>query len=838
MGLFRTVIASSILALFYALPTSVAALPDIVFITQPPYPNDFATVNATFGSHRASLDSVPRGGDLYLRYSEGTLKNLTAAAGYGRSGFQGAQGIAVRDPAVHWSGSKIIFSMVIGSPVSQYQVESYRWQLYEVSKLGAAETPQITKLANQPTSYNNVMPVYGTDDRIIFVSDRPQGGQAHTYPQRDEYESTATNSGLWSLNPTNGDLIHLDHAPSGDFSPTIDSFGRVIFTRWDHLQRDQQNRCSNQGFGAFNYASEQANAAALDSDLEVYPEQRAQCDATRSDNIENHSFNHFLPWQMNEDGTDMETINHIGRHELASYIPKTFRGDANIEEFYGQYTRVNKQSVANFFQLQEDPTTPGTYVGISAAEFGTHASGQIVKMSAPPSKPADQIAVIAVTHPDTSGPDSTPSVGHSGFSRDPAFLSDGSLIASHTLTTVEDSNVGSSTAPVSKYNFRIKSFVASGQYNIPDAPITSGISKTISFWSPDVLVSYNNVTMWELQPREIRIRTTPARLHASLPAPEGAVFQQQGVDVADLRAYLNENNLALIISRNVTSRDNLDHQQPLNLQVEGSTTKTIKNDGKLYSVAHLQIFEGDLIRGYGGLSNPQAGRRVIAQPLHSVSQNPENPGAPTGSVKIAADGSLAAFVPARRALTYQLTNSAGQGVVRERLWLTFQPGEIRVCGSCHGVNSIDQKGADAPTNQPEALRQLLDYWKGIPRQDPVMSLELAPLPKNKSTALIGGSKLSVIIKGGNSRAAQRAVVLSLSLGKQNCGTIAEFTTDADGDYQLRSKKLPLLSKKAQLSFSIATSGAELDKKSIVLSAVRGGKVRSTGVCGAIKKAFR
>ena len=57
--------------------------------------------------------------------------------------------------------------------------------------------------------------------------------------------------------------------------------------------------------------------------------------------------------------------------------------------------------------------------------------------------------------------------------------------------------------------------------------------------------------MWELQPREIRQRVIPTRLHASLPAPEGAVFQQQGVDVADLRAYLNENNLALIISRNV-----------------------------------------------------------------------------------------------------------------------------------------------------------------------------------------------------------------------------------------------------------------------------------------------
>jgi hypothetical protein len=50
-------------------------------------------------------------------------------------------------------------------------------------------------------------------------------------------------------------------------------------------------------------------------------------------------------------------------------------------------------------------------------------------------------------------------------------------------------------------------------------------------------------------------------------------------------------------------------------------------------------------------------------------------------------------------------------VIRERYWLTFQPGEVRVCASCHGLNSVDQAGADVPVNPPEALRQLLQYWK-------------------------------------------------------------------------------------------------------------------------------
>ncbi len=50
-------------------------------------------------------------------------------------------------------------------------------------------------------------------------------------------------------------------------------------------------------------------------------------------------------------------------------------------------------------------------------------------------------------------------------------------------------------------------------------------------------------------------------------------------------------------------------------------------------------------------------------------------------------------------------------MVRERYWLTFQPGEIRSCASCHGVNRHDQTGNPPPMNEPEALRSLLRSWK-------------------------------------------------------------------------------------------------------------------------------
>src|SRR5689334_16463631 len=112
-----------VLTCFVAAPAAPAAKSitnPILFVTQVPEPGDFTTIASTFGNHSAQIDSVPRGGDLWIRYPDGTLKNLTRTAGFGMQGLQGANAIAVRDPSVHWSGTKALFSMVIGAP-QQYQ---------------------------------------------------------------------------------------------------------------------------------------------------------------------------------------------------------------------------------------------------------------------------------------------------------------------------------------------------------------------------------------------------------------------------------------------------------------------------------------------------------------------------------------------------------------------------------------------------------------------------------------------------------------------------------------------------------------------------------------------
>lgn len=805
---------------------------DIMFVTQVPIPADFTTIGSVFGNHLGSLESCGRGGDLYIRYSDGTLKNLTAAAGYGNAGLQGAGSIAVRNPSVHWNGTKALFSMVRGAP-SQYQTTRYVWQIYEITGLGKNDSPVITKITNQPTDYNNVMPIYGTDERIIFISDRPRNGQAHLYPQRDEYESAPTNTGVWSLDPTSGDLILLEHAPSGDFNPTIDSYGRVIFSRWDHLQRDQQSDGDNMDYGGFNYSDESSSANRIDSRAEVFPEPRSSDEAVAG--IELHSFNHFFPWMINEDGTEAETLNHIGRHELHSYFNRSFNNDSNLEEFIvSESGDINQNRIQNLLMIREDPAHPGNYFGIDAPEFRTHSSGQIVSLNGPPGLAADQMRVTYITHPDTASYTDTPDADHSGLYRNPLPMANGALVASHTTSTQDDENEGSRTSPQSRYAFRIKSLKKVGNYWIPDQALTSGISKSISYYDPDQLVSYSGA-LWELDPVEVRVREKPARRSPSLETPESSIFSEEGISLEEFRAYLEDNNLALIVSRNVTSRDEADLQQPFNLRIPNSTTSTIGKSGTVYDVTSLQLFQGDQVRGYGGVSSPSAGRRVLAQILHDTATiNPPNEAGPSGSVRLGFDGSMAAFVPARRAMTWQLTNDAGDAVVRERYWLTFQRGEIRLCTSCHGLNSKDQAGGTTPVNQPEALRDLLRYWKNLP-QGGSPGYRLKVQGKNLRGKL-GGTlypkrQLLVSVNSTNSSAAEKALELRLSINGTSCDSaIASFNTDSEGNYSLK-KKTPATKASLKLKFDLVYRSQIL---ATARSKVVGSKLRTKLSAKALK----
>jgi len=704
----------------------------VLFVTQVPV-GGFTVLSSTFGNHKASMDDAPRGGDLVIRYSNGVLRFLTQEAGYGSSGAQGNNAIAVREPCVHWSGDKALFSMVIGAPTAQYQVKTFTWQIYEVSGLGQGGTATIRKIANQPAGYNNVSPIYATDGRIIFTSDRTPTGEAHLYPQKDEYESAPTVAGIYSLDEQSGDLILLEHAPSGAFSLSLDSFGRVIFTRWDHLQRDQQGDAPSTAanYKAFTWASEAANAATTTSltGAEVFPEPRTAGDPAYSSTLSPHTFNQFFPWELNQDGTAEETLNHVGRHELGgTYTDGSFTADNNLTYYVNPNLHANQLRIGGdggLLQLREDPTHPGDFLATDAPEFSTGAAGTLMRLTGAPSVNPESMTLTAVT-PTTGVPQQT------GYFRNPLPMSDGTLLAVHTAAAGTLSNTGSTAAPNWNYQFRLKRLTLQSGFYAPSSTVTAGITKSITWWTPDVGASFNG-TLWELDRVEVVARPVPTPRTSTLPAIEAGVFADEGVDVGSFRTYLRQHELALIVSRDVTQRDRADRHQPFNLRVPGGVS-SIGAPGTIYDVSYMQIFQADAVRGYGAVPAQSRGRRVLARPMHGTNISPTAPGGPQSSVALGLDGSMAALVPARRALTWQTTNAGGAGVVRERNWLTFQSGEIRVCGSCHGVNTQSQNGDSEPTNEPEALRDLLQAWKAVNGSGPGTPTPTSTPPPGAPTA--------------------------------------------------------------------------------------------------------
>ncbi|MBI1764560.1 MAG: hypothetical protein HYR56_24305 [Acidobacteria bacterium] len=674
-------------------------LPAIMFVTQPPFGADFISVNAVFGNHLPRTQLAPRGGDLWIRYSDGALRNLTQEAGLGT---KAGEEIIVREPSMHWSGVKALVAIASGGTTKD-DYSAVFYQLYEVTGFGKGEAVKFTRLP-QPADNNNVSPLYGTDDRIIFTSDRPRNGDKASYPQLDEYESQATNTGIWSMNSDGSDVRLLDHAVSGDFTPSIAADGRLVFTRWDHLQRDQQNEYDPDVYKPFNFTSENSDEK-LSSAPEVFPEPLRVPSGSYN---HRHTINQFFPWQMNEDGTELETLNHIGRHELLSYFDASHDG---LPEFIAAETR---RTSASFLQIKEDPLRPGYFIGTNAPEFATHAAGQIIALNAPKTANAEQMQFEYLTDPVTRSyvaDAQQPPLNHVGLFRNPTPLSTGTLIAVHTTSTYADKTAGQPLS--SRYNFRLVRMTRPAQgggYWLPgERLLPNGINKTITYWDNQTYTQLNfSGQLWELDPVEIRVRPRPAKLQTPLPEIEANILQQElggqaGID--QFKTFLEARNLALVVSRNVTRR--ADKQQDYNLRVVGGV-QTAEANATPVDVQYIQFLQGDLVRGYNGYTR---GRRPIAQIQHD-SPLPNVPNAPFGSVQVASDGSIAAFVPARRALSWQLTKPNGEGVVRERYWLTFQPGEMRSCTNCHGLNTTDVVlHQPAPTNPPQALRDLLRWYR-------------------------------------------------------------------------------------------------------------------------------
>ena len=691
-------------------------------------------------------------------------------------------GVAVRDDInVRFDAQCILFSMTLGVKTS-YRDRDYShpigYQIYELCDLNEDEIPTINRLVRQPRQYNNFDAIYlPSHDQIAFVSDRPYNGAEHLYPHLDEYESAPVNSGLWKLNRENGDLTLMDASPSGVYSPQLSGDGGIYYIRWDHMQSDQQasqslshviDPDSNADiYGAKNYESEnsESNYVLLVDEIRrhfdneefdkgfdiindnnkrdphpshpVYSDGRAEGNYLGTYNgnevltkrksgkygKENVlRFNQFNPWQIDQCGRKSETLRHFGRHETKSFFRASYTEDPAIRPQADNSTDILGDGL---FHIKEHPAYPGKkWVATDAPEFSTNTSGAIrlITDENPGSgfhSNGNQLMFEYLTDPSPVDPSKPASIERY---RNPLITNSGQVVASFDV--LPESSFENRYGIRADFQLYQLTQDEDGFYSASTPLLETREIAEFTYFTDGNSKKAISGNMWEVGAVEIVPRGIPQETdcsHNEIPETELSILNELDIEQAELEDFLSDNNLALIVSRDVTKRDDADKQQPFNLRVltesgdEGiQTVSEDYNGATIYDVTYLEIEECSYVRGYTN-SKMQNGRRCLARPVSdeiSKELNATSESDGSHSIKVEADGSIAAFVPADRALSWMTTDNTGKPVVRERFWIKFQRGEVRVCASCHGINEKDQAGnAGAPENSPIALRKLLSNWK-------------------------------------------------------------------------------------------------------------------------------
>ena len=104
--------------------------------------------------------------------------------------------------------------------------------------------------------------------------------------------------------------------------------------------------------GQFNYTSELPGATATTSIAEIFPEPQEPGDPDVKPTVNLYSINHFFPWQLNQDGTGEETLNHVGRHELHNFFNVSLNNDANLVDFIPYVGRPNVNVIRNILNCK------------------------------------------------------------------------------------------------------------------------------------------------------------------------------------------------------------------------------------------------------------------------------------------------------------------------------------------------------------------------------------------------------------------------------------------------------------------------------------------------------
>lgn len=109
-------------------------------------------------------------------------------------------------------------------------------KMYRVFAMGL-DGSNLRMLADHDGPYDDYDPLYMPDGRLLFVSDRHNGGQ--------RCGNVAVSGNMYTMNRDGSDLYRISWHETNERCPSVDNNGKLVYSRWDYIDR---HAYSAQGF--------------------------------------------------------------------------------------------------------------------------------------------------------------------------------------------------------------------------------------------------------------------------------------------------------------------------------------------------------------------------------------------------------------------------------------------------------------------------------------------------------------------------------------------------------------------------------------------------------------
>lgn len=156
------------------------------------------------------------------RYAGKILSNQNPEWG-GKATFQ--------TPELSFDSTEIMFAWCENTPNVKYPSGLVTFNLEHMFRIFAMDLDgsNLRPLADHTTSYNDYDPTYLPNGRILFVSDRHNGGQ--------RCGSVAVSGNMYTMKPDGSDLIRITWHETNERCPTLTNDGQIVYSRWDYIDR-------------------------------------------------------------------------------------------------------------------------------------------------------------------------------------------------------------------------------------------------------------------------------------------------------------------------------------------------------------------------------------------------------------------------------------------------------------------------------------------------------------------------------------------------------------------------------------------------------------------------